>query len=73
MKKDTSLSMTQGNPTRLLLWFALQMLIGNLFKQTYNLVDHGPDMGHQRGVLHAALLLVAAQNGSVNHFWEDPS
>ena len=39
MKKDTSLSMTQGNPTLLLLWFSLPMLIGNLFQQAYNLVD----------------------------------
>lgn len=39
MKKDTTLSMTQGNPTRLLLWFSLPMLIGNLFQQAYNLVD----------------------------------
>ena len=39
MKKETMLSMTQGNPTLLLLWFSLPMLIGNLFQQAYNLVD----------------------------------
>ncbi len=39
MKKDQTLSMTQGNPTMLLAWFALPMLIGNLFQQAYNLVD----------------------------------
>ena len=31
--------MTEGNPTRLLLVFALPMLLGNLFQQMYNLVD----------------------------------
>ncbi len=31
--------MTEGNPTRLLLVFALPMLIGNLFQQMYNIVD----------------------------------
>ena len=39
MKNSQMLSMTQGNPTVLLAWFALPMLIGNLFKQAYNLVD----------------------------------
>ncbi len=31
--------MTEGDPTRLLLVFALPMLLGNLFQQMYNLVD----------------------------------
>lgn len=39
MKKDTTMSMTMGNPTVLLLAFALPMLIGNLFQQAYNLAD----------------------------------
>lgn len=31
--------MTIGNPTKLILWFALPLFIGNLFQQFYNLVD----------------------------------
>ena len=31
--------MTQGNPTQLLILFAIPMLIGNVFQQMYNLVD----------------------------------
>lgn len=31
--------MTQGNPTKLLLGFAIPMLIGNVFQQIYNVVD----------------------------------
>ena len=32
-------NMTTGNPSRLLIMFALPMFIGNLFQQAYNLVD----------------------------------
>lgn len=31
--------MTEGSPTKLLLTFALPMLVGNIFQQIYNLVD----------------------------------
>lgn len=31
--------MTQGNPTRMILTFALPLLIGNIFQQLYNMVD----------------------------------
>lgn len=31
--------MTNGNPTKLILWFALPLFIGNLFQQFYNLID----------------------------------
>ena len=31
--------MTTGNPTRLILGFALPVFIGNLFQQRYNVVD----------------------------------
>lgn len=31
--------MTRGNPTKLLIKFALPMLVGNLFQQLYNIVD----------------------------------
>ena len=37
--KSKTLNMTEGNPTRLLLVFAIPMLIGNVFQQLYNLVD----------------------------------
>ncbi|NLI89333.1 MAG: MATE family efflux transporter [Epulopiscium sp.] len=33
------LDMTKGNPTKVILRFALPMLIGNLFQQLYNIVD----------------------------------
>lgn len=39
MKGTHNLNMTQGNPTRLLLAFAIPMLIGNLFQQAYSLTD----------------------------------
>ena len=31
--------MTQGNPTRLIISFAIPMLIGNIFQQIYNVAD----------------------------------
>jgi len=37
--KSRTLNMTEGNPVRLLLVFAIPMLIGNVFQQLYNLVD----------------------------------
>ncbi len=39
MKGSQNIHMTQGNPTRLLLSFAIPMLIGNLFQQAYSLAD----------------------------------
>lgn len=39
MKGLRNLNMTQGNPTRLLIYFAIPMLIGNLFQQAYSLTD----------------------------------
>jgi len=39
MKNNHTTSMTEGSPTLLLALFALPMLIGNLFQQTYNLMD----------------------------------
>lgn len=39
IKKSKVVNMTQGNPTKLILWFAFPMLIGNLFQQLYNMVD----------------------------------
>ena len=32
-------SMTQGHPTRLLLMFALPLMVGNVFQQLYTVVD----------------------------------
>lgn len=37
--KKAVYSMTEGNPTKLILTFTLPMLIGNLFQQFYNMVD----------------------------------
>lgn len=39
MAKQAVYSMTEGNPTKLILSFTLPMLIGNLFQQLYNMVD----------------------------------
>ncbi len=37
--KDNVLKMTEGNPVRLLVVFAVPMMIGNIFQQLYNVVD----------------------------------
>lgn len=37
--KDNVLKMTEGNPVRLLVVFAIPMMIGNIFQQLYNVVD----------------------------------
>ena len=39
IKKDGRTDMTQGSPIRLILKFALPLLIGNIAQQTYNLAD----------------------------------
>ena len=39
MKKNKNLDMTQGEPAKLLLLFALPMLIGSVFQMMYNMVD----------------------------------
>ena len=35
MTKD----MTTGNPVKLLLWFSIPLLVGNIFQQFYNMAD----------------------------------
>lgn len=37
--KTSTLNMTEGNITKLIVMFSIPMLIGNLFQQIYNLVD----------------------------------
>lgn len=37
--KEKVMNMTEGNPIRLLIVFALPMMIGNIFQQLYNVVD----------------------------------
>ena len=39
MRSNQTVDMTRGNITRLLIRFAIPMLIGNIFQQMYNLVD----------------------------------
>lgn len=39
MVKTRNYDMTQGNPTKILLQFAVPMLVGNIFQQLYNMVD----------------------------------
>lgn len=37
--KDKNLNMTEGSPIKLLVIFAIPMMIGNIFQQFYNIVD----------------------------------
>lgn len=37
--KDSNINMTEGNTVRLLIVFAIPMMIGNIFQQLYNVVD----------------------------------
>lgn len=39
MKRSKTLNMTVGSPTKLLIQFAIPLLIGNLFQQAYSLTD----------------------------------
>ena len=39
MQKNASLDMTQGNPVKLLILFAIPMFIGGVFQLMYNMVD----------------------------------
>ena len=39
MSNSSAHSMTEGNPLKLILKFALPLLLGNIFQQTYNVVD----------------------------------
>lgn len=39
MNKEKTLNMTEGSPLKLLIFFSIPMLIGNLFQQLYNIVD----------------------------------
>ena len=37
--KDNNINMTEGVPAKLLIAFAIPMMIGNIFQQLYNVVD----------------------------------
>ena len=37
--KSNMTDMTQGSPARLILFFALPLLVGNIFQQAYTVVD----------------------------------
>lgn len=39
IRKDKMVDMTTGNPYKLMIMFALPLLIGNIFQQLYNMVD----------------------------------
>lgn len=39
MSKEKTMNMTEGSPVRLLILFAIPMMIGNIFQQLYNVVD----------------------------------
>ena len=36
---DMTKNMTEGHPLKLIMMFALPLLLGNIFQQTYNIVD----------------------------------
>lgn len=39
MNKEKVKNMTEGNPTKLIISFAIPLLLGNIFQQLYNMVD----------------------------------
>lgn len=39
MHKEATKNMTSGNPTKLIISFAIPLLLGNIFQQLYNMVD----------------------------------
>ena len=39
MHKEAVKNMTSGNPTKLIISFAIPLLLGNIFQQLYNMVD----------------------------------
>ena len=39
MQKTNTKDMTSGNPAKLLLFFAVPLMLGNLFQQMYTMVD----------------------------------
>ena len=67
-RRDTD--MTSGNIPRLLLAFALPLLIGNIFQQLYNTVDsivvgNGSSYDASYGVITRSILLC----GSITAIW----
>ena len=40
--------MTQGKPLKLIIGFAIPMLIGNIFQQVYNVADRRKILGRER-------------------------
>lgn len=73
--KNTS-DMTKGNPLKIMLYFSLPILLGNLFQQFYNIVDStvvgnvlGEDSFAAVGASSAIyLLIVSFANGMANGF-----
>ena len=61
-------SMTEGSPTRLLLFFALPLMLGNVFQQLYTVVDTAV-VGQVVGVSALASLGAAgrSQLGGAGH------
>ena len=54
--------MTTGSPTRLILFFTLPLLVGNIFQQLYNMADTiivGRTLGYK------ALAAVGGSSGSI--------
>ena len=75
--------MTQGNPTRLIISFAIPMLIGNIFQQIYNVADTiivGRFLGASAlagvgstGTLHTAFLQLWSSVCVMAPVWSLPS
>ena len=59
-----STSMTKGNPLKLMLQFALPLLIGNLLQQTYNIIDAAIV-----GQILGAKALASVGQAAVYSFW----
>lgn len=59
--------MTKGNPLKLMLQFALPILIGNLLQQTYNIID-AAIVGQILGA--KALASVGASSSVQFWFWD---
>lgn len=60
-----STSMTKGSPLKLMLQFALPLLMGNLLQQTYNIID-AAIVGQ---ILGADALASVLDRAAVYSFW----
>ena len=73
--KNNTLNMTTGNPLKLIIKFAIPMLVGNIFQQLYNRADSiivGRIIGKDALAAVGALVVVGAavaRRGTVEHLF----